>query len=87
MEDEEIKRFIRKFKSLRTAGYNASLNMECKLGEVEVFITLNFKVGRTVLPSYAAVIKSKSPSYFQRQERRRASRENEDVQADNACVY
>ena len=89
MEDEEIKRFIRKFKSLRTAGYNASLNMECKLGEV--FITLNCKVGRTVLPSpstpsYAAVIKSRSPSYFRRQARRRASRENMDVQAENVCA-
>ena len=63
--------------------------MECKLGEV--FITLNCKDGRTVLPSpstpsYAAVIKSRSPSYFRRQARRRASRENKDFQADNACA-
>ena len=83
MEDIEIESFIRKFKSLRATGYNATLNMECKLGEV--FITLNCKVGRSLPPSpstpiYAAGPKSRSPSYFRRQARRRASREckNED---------
>ena len=85
MEDNEIESFIRKFKSLRVTGYNATLNMECKLGEV--FITLNCKVGRSLPPSpstptYAAGLKSRSPSYFRRQARRKASREFKDGLAD-----
>ena len=42
MEDVEIDSFLKKFKMLRNAGYDASLNFESKLGEV--FISLNCKV-------------------------------------------
>ena len=63
----EIDSFVKKFKLLWSAGYEASLNLESKLGEVNV--TLNCKVGRTIPPpSSRFTSKYKNPSYFQRQE-------------------
>ena len=44
MAHEEIDSFVRHFKSLLSAGHNATLNVECKLGEVNV--ALSCKVGR-----------------------------------------
>ena len=61
---------------LRCAGFDASLTLESKLGEV--FISLNCKVGRIVPPPSApkssVSSKVRSPSYYRRQERRKASR-------------
>ena len=76
MEDVEIDSFLKKFKMLRNAGYNASLNFESKLGEV--FISLNCKVGRLLPPptSPASVVsKQRSPSYYRRLAHRKAVRD------------
>ena len=48
MADVEIDSFLRKFKSLRDAGYKASLTFDTDLGEVN--ISLSCKVGRVVPP-------------------------------------
>ena len=48
MAEWEIDSFVKKFKLLRSSGYDASLNLECKLGEV--YVTLNCKVGRSIPP-------------------------------------
>ena len=66
-----------KFKSLWMSGYDASLCIKANLGYVNV--NVNCKVGRPVPPPFAskcmssAYQKSRSPSYFRRQERRRAT--------------
>ena len=80
MADSEIDSFLQKFKLLRGAGIEASLNFTTKLGEV--WITLNCKVGRNVPPpqskpaAVAAVSKKyRSPSYYRRQVRRKAERD------------
>ena len=77
MADSEIDSFIRKFKLLRGAGLEASLNFETRLGEVS--ISLNCKVGRDVLPpppvSPIVASRKRSPSYYRRQVRRKAARE------------
>ena len=48
MDRIEIDSFVNKFRALCDAGYNASLNLESKLGEV--FVNLSCKVGRTTPP-------------------------------------
>ena len=78
MDYTEIDNFVFKFKKLWSAGFNiASLNIESKLGEV--FISLNFKVGRVIPPptsqSSSVSPKRRSPSYYRRQARRKASQE------------
>ena len=81
MADNEIDSFVQKFKLLRGAGIEASLNIETKLGEVS--ISLNCKVGRNIpppppipkLPSVPASKVYRSPSYYRRQVRRKAERE------------
>ena len=81
MADKEIDSFVQKFKMLRVAGMEATLNLETKLGEV--WMSLNCKVGRDVppppmSPSATGVGRRKSyrsPSYYRRQARRRAERE------------
>ena len=77
MADSEIESFVRKFKLLRSAGIEASLSLETKLGEVS--ISLNCKVGRDVLPPPPLVTSKsyRSPSYYRRQARRRAKREDQ----------
>ena len=90
MADSEIDSFIQKFKLLRNAGMEASLNFETKLGEV--WISLNCKVGRNIpppprKPSIDATKKPyRSPSYRRRQVRRKAEREarNQNVIAEEA---
>ena len=75
MANNEIDSFIQKFKLLRGAGIEASLNFKTKLGEV--WISLDCKVGRNVpppLPTVATTVK-RSPSYYRRQARRKAKRE------------
>ena len=73
----EIDSFVSKFKMLWSAGVDASLNFESKPGEV--FISLNCKVGRVLpppaVPLSSVVPKHRSPSYYRRQARRKASRE------------
>ena len=77
MEDVEIDSFVKKFKMLRSVGYDATLNLESKLGEV--FITLNCKVGRVLPPPStptSVVSKHRSPSYYRRLARRKAARDS-----------
>ena len=75
MECTEIDSFVNKFRLLWTAGHDASLTLESKLGEV--YVSLNCKVGRIVPPSItltvAASPKFRSPSYSRRQIRRKAA--------------
>ena len=81
MDNTEIDSFVRKFKLLRDAGYEASLNLKSSLGEVE--ISISCKVGRInpppppSPPSQLASNRQKkrSPSYYRRQERRRVQQE------------
>ena len=82
----EIDSFVKKFKLLWSAGYDSSLNLESKLGEV--YVTLNCKVGRSIPPPTSPIspAKYRSPSYFRRQERRKAARESEFlVSSEAAC--
>ena len=84
MEDVEIDSFVKKFKMLRSVGYDATLNLESKLGEV--FITLNCKVGRVLPPPStptSVVSKHRSPSYYRRLARRKAAR---DSNSDNVVL-
>ena len=77
MEDVEIDSFVKKFKMLRSVGYDATLNLESKLGEV--FITLNCKVGRVLPPPStptSVVFKHRSPFYYRRLARRKAARDS-----------
>ena len=83
MAQTEIDSFVKKFKSLWNSGFNATLNLESKLGEVE--IALNCKVGRVSPPPsvpptfFSSSPRNRSPSYFRRQARRRASRDSLNV--------
>ena len=76
----EIDSVVSKFKLLKDAGYEASLNLETMLGEVK--ISLNCKVGRSLPPPSSPIAQSsirryRSPSYYRRQARRKAQREAE----------
>ena len=90
MDRAEIDSFVNKFKALCDAGYNASLNLESKLGEV--FVNLSCKVGRTTPPPFTppaptpvdAVSKYRSPSYYRRQARHKATRDT-DVMKVKEC--
>ena len=93
MADVEIDNFVRKFKSLRDAGYKASLTFDTDLGEVN--ISLSCKVGRVVPPPspsrniYPCTpppqlvasrnSKRRSPSYYRRQARRKAKLDSSSV--------
>ena len=77
MDQVEIDSFVNKFKLLRVAGYEASLTLNSKLGEVQ--ISLNCKVGRNVPPPTSPLDwnlrKKVSPSRQLRRARRAAARE------------
>ena len=79
MATDEVENFVRKFKMLRDSGYDATLTLESRLGEVSV--TLNCKVGRTSPPPTTPLASSspryRSPSYFRRQVRRKAAAEQQ----------
>ena len=76
MDYGEIDNLVNKFKELWIAGYDAKLNLESKLGKV--FVSLNCKVGRILPPPTSRLSsvapKCRSPSYYRRQARRKASR-------------
>ena len=81
MDHVELDSFIKKFKSLWLSGYDASLNIESKLGDVQV--SLSCKVGRPAPPPLPTTPHymfcdsgqkaRRSPSYYRRQVRRRTS--------------
>ena len=77
----KLDNFVKQFQCLQSSGYDASLNVESKLGEM--FITLSCKVGRTVPPPtfplapFAVITpKTRNPSYFRRQACRKAMRDS-----------
>ena len=82
MDHMELDSFIKKFKVLWMSGYDASLSMDSKLGDVQV--SLSCKVGRPAPPPpstpqcmscNSSQPSRRSPSYCRRQVRRRASRD------------
>ena len=79
MATDEVENFVHKFKMLRDSGYDATLTLESKLGEV--FVVLNCKVGRTTPPPTTPFMpispRYRSPSYFRRQSRRKAAAKQE----------
>ena len=88
MAGVDIDSFVNKFKSLWSAGHNATLNIESKLGEVE--ISLRCKIGRSSPPpstpfsSFGLSPKYRSPSYYRRQARRKDRRKlNDSAEEDH----
>ena len=76
MEYVEIDNFVNKFKLLRAAGYDASLMLDTKFGEVT--LSLNCKIGRNIPPPTSPVdlnLKKFSPSRQRRNARRAAARD------------
>ena len=93
MATDEVENFVRKFKMLKDSGYDTTLTLESKLGEV--FVTLNCKVGRTTPPPQTPPMlpsspRYRSPSYFRRLARRKAAAESEktvmDLKAEEVLV-
>ena len=94
MVNEEIDFIVANFKSLLGIGHEASLKLECKLGEV--WMNLSCKVGRNEPPLTVPAPKcdvnvsrkkNRSPSYFRRQARRRSARESQTASEDNVSLY
>ena len=94
MVNEEIDFIVANFKSLLGIGHEASLKLECKLGEV--WMNLSCKVGRNEPPLTVPAPKCdvnvsrknhRSPSYFRRQARRRSARESQTASEDNVSLY
>ena len=81
MVSDEIDLVVSQFKSLLRIGHEASLKLDCKLGEV--LISLSCKVGRNEPPCASMptcdVKRRRSPSYFRRQARRGSERESRSV--------
>ena len=79
MVADEIDSFVNHFKFLWSQGYEASMNVESKLGEV--MITLSCKARRNELPGtpppsfFSTPMYRRSPSYYRRQARRKAERD------------
>ena len=80
MAEIEIESFVRKFITLWSSGYEASLDLSCKLGEVSISLKCN--IGRNVSPPSPSFGKNpyrngKRPSLsrLRRQARRAAARD------------
>ena len=87
MADVEINSFVVKFKELRSAGFEACLSLESKLGEVN--ISLNCKVGRNAPPPVSpsqSFLCRRSPSYHRRLERRKAERESNGLHVNSPIL-
>ena len=92
MVNEEIDLVVAQFKLLLGFGHEASLKLDCKLGEA--WINLSCKVGRnapplphTLLPACDVTRKNhRSPSYFRRQARRKSERESRAVTSNNVSL-
>ena len=92
MVNEEIDLVVAQFKILLGFGHEASLKLDCKLGEA--WINLSCKVGRnapplphTPLPACDVTRKNhRSPSYFRRQARRKSERESRAVTLNNVSL-
>ena len=80
MFDEELNRFLIKFNELRRAGHKAHLDLDTCDGKA--WVGLRVMLG----PIHQQDVRRRSPSYFRRQERRRAARATEkvDVVAEKA---
>ena len=67
MSKSELQNFVNKFHQLRQAGYTAHLNVDAKAGQSWVSLCVMLGSGPVKRP------KHRSPSYLQRQERRKAA--------------
>ena len=71
MFDKELSSFLTKFHTLRRAGFTAHLDIDTHAGKS--WVGLRVMLGPDQ-PQNVPNVKSKSPSYFTRQERRKAAR-------------
>ena len=72
MLDAELKSFIQKFKQLRGAGLTAHLDLDTHAGQA--WVGLRVMLNPVKLETNEKPYKYRSPSYFRRQERRKAAR-------------
>ena len=77
MSDEELDKFIQKFMQLREDGLTAHLDLDNHAGQawIGIRVMLNpFKHSRENQRESKRKSKYRSPSYFRRQERRKAAK-------------
>ena len=72
MLDAELKSFIQKFKQLRGAGLTAHLDLDTHAGQA--WVGLRVMLNPVKIETNEKPYKYRSPSYFRRQERRKAAR-------------
>ena len=72
MLDAELKSFIKKFKQLRGAGLTAHLDLDTHAGQA--WVGLRVMLNPVKLKTNEKPQKYRSPSYFRRQERRKAAK-------------
>ena len=72
MLDAELKSYIQKFKQLRGAGLTAHLDLDTHAGQA--WVGLRVMLNPVKLKTNEKPQKYRSPSYFRRQERRKAAR-------------
>ena len=72
MFDAELKSFIQKFKQLRGAGLTAHLDLDTHAGQA--WVGLRVMLNPVKIETNEKPYKYRSPSYFRRQERRKAAR-------------
>ena len=73
MFNTEFDDFVRKFFQLRQAGLTAHLDVDTQAGQVRVALSVELGAGHA--PGQQPPRKSRSPSYYRRQTRRKADRE------------
>ena len=73
MFNTEFDHFVRKFFQLRQAGHTAHLDVDTQAGQVRVALSVELGAGHA--PEQLLPRRSRSPSYYRRQTRRKADRE------------
>ena len=73
MFNTEFDDFVRKFFQLRQAGLTAHLDVDTQAGQVRVALSVELGAGHA--PEQLLPRRSRSPSYYRRQTRRKADRE------------
>ena len=73
MFNTEFDNFVRKFFQLRQAGLTAHLDVDTQAGQVRVALSVELGAGHA--PGQQPPRRSRSPSYYRRQVRRKADRE------------
>ena len=85
MFDEELSSFVSKFHQLRRAGLTAHLDVDTCAGKA--WVGLRVMLEPVQHPhSWDQNLRRRSPSYFRRQERRKAARAAADGQAPSSVV-